>query len=199
MRPLASIARIARFGMPRASRPLIARVRTVSVSVGGGDRLPMRVGHGGLARAEERGADLDARRAEREGGRDAAAVGDPAGGDDRRTHGVDHLRDEREGADERALGGAAGTTPGARRPRRRSRRSASTPASSSATASATVVAVPMTGCPRSCARSITSGDGTPKTTLSDGGRGIHDGVELVVDVGEECRRAAAAATRRPPS
>ena len=49
MRPDVSISRMARFGMPRASLPLIARVRTVSVSARRGDRLPVRLGRRGLA------------------------------------------------------------------------------------------------------------------------------------------------------
>src|SRR5215472_16549832 len=82
---------------------------------------------------EKRGAELHATGAQGEGGRDAAAIRDTAGGDNRDLHGVDDLRHQRHCADK-----------------------------PSARASATVVAELSTRQPASLIRVIRSPDGTPQ-------------------------------------
>ena len=53
--------------------------------------------------AEEGGSERHRAGAERQGGSEAAAVHDPAGGDHGESHGIDDLGHEREGADQRGL------------------------------------------------------------------------------------------------
>ena len=55
--------------------------------------------NGGFGARKKRRAELDPARTESEGRRDAAAVGDAAGGDYRQAHGVDDLRHQRHRAD----------------------------------------------------------------------------------------------------
>jgi hypothetical protein len=85
--------------MPRAGRPVNTRVSAVSSSHAARQRRPVR-GHQPRFRTEQiRRADLHGRRAEHKRGDYAASVGDAAGGDHWYLDGVDHLRDERHGAD----------------------------------------------------------------------------------------------------
>ena len=61
-------------------------------------RHARRRGHLGFRAAQIGGADLHARRPQRERRRDAAPVGDAAGRDHRHLHGIHHLRHQRKGA-----------------------------------------------------------------------------------------------------
>ena len=144
MMPDASMVKHGAIGIPRASRPLIARVRTVSVSPS------LRRSHGDASSVAadcrvRRNAvtDLDAGSAECEGRRHASPVCDPAGRDDR-----DPRR--RRPPEERGRTCRPMSAPAARRNDTRCPAAsdpvatiASTPPWSRARASATLVAVPM--------------------------------------------------------
>ena len=63
-----------------------------------GQRHARRRDHFRLRAAQVGGADLHARRAQREGRRNAASIGNAAGRNHRHLHRIDHLRHQRKGA-----------------------------------------------------------------------------------------------------
>ena len=87
-----------RLRIPRAGRPVKRFVSLVASSRASLSAARWRGRRRRLRRLQVRGADLRGAGAEREGGRDAPAVGDAARGDDRKPNRVDDLRQKREQA-----------------------------------------------------------------------------------------------------
>ena len=129
-----------RLMMPRAGRPVIRLVSAVPSSRAALERGAVRREIFASGQQQVGGADLHARRAERERRRDAARIGDAAGRDHRHLHRIDDLRHQRERADLRRPDSSVRNMPRWPPASTPCAMIASTPRASSQRASATVVA-----------------------------------------------------------
>ena len=163
----ASCSRMKRFSIPRAVRPVNARVSAVGAALA--QRVAVRRRRGRLGREHERGAELRRGRAGGQHGGDAAAGGDAAGGD------------ERAGRSRRARAGAARAGRCRRAPRRRRSRGGRPPRRPAPPArrrpprrrrraSAGVVTVTQTAQPAACSASTSAAAGQPNVNETTGTR-----------------------------